>query len=367
MVNKESLKSILEQFDFKGECACSECHNVGNINDTTIVTYNDNGVDYKYIVQRINHSIFTNPKALMDNMRKITLHIADKVRCEGGDLLRECLNLVQTKEGKYFYKTEQGNYYRAFNFISDARTYMKVENEKHMYETGKAIGKFHKQLSDFNAASLFEVIKDFHNTPKRYIDFQNAIKEDRVGRVALVKEEIQFIEKRVDELSKLVNLEYDKKIPVRVTHNDTKFNNIMIDNQTGKAVCLIDLDTVMPGLSLYDIGDAIRSGCSTAEEDEIDLSKVTLDMNLYNNFVKGLLEESETTLNKYEIENIPFSAKLITIELAMRFLTDYINGDTYFKVSKERPNHNLERTRNQLKLASEMERKLEIQISALAM
>ncbi|MGL5576101.1 MAG: phosphotransferase [Sarcina sp.] len=160
------------------------------------------------------------------------------------------------------------------------------------------------------------------------MDFQNAIKEDKVGRVSLVKEEIQFIEKRADELCKLVNLEYDKKIPVRVTHNDTKFNNIMIDNQTGKAVCLIDLDTVMPGLSLYDIGDAIRSGCSTAEEDEIDLSKVTIDMNLYNNFVKGLLEESETTLNKYEIENISFSAKLIIFDKYLKGLS--IAGALYF-------------------------------------
>lgn len=358
MKNKESLKNILNQFEFEGECDCIQYHKVGNINDTTMITYNLNGEFKRYVLQRINHTIFTNPEALMDNMIKVTLHIQDKVKALGGDLDRECLSLIKTVDGKYFYKTECGNYYRAFKFIEGARTYMKVENEKHIYETGIALGKFQKHLSDFDANNLFEVIKDFHNTPKRYIDFLTAVENDEVGRVSLVQKEISFIKDRANDLSKLVNLADDGKLPIRVTHNDTKFNNIMIDDETGKAICVIDLDTVMPGLSLYDFGDAIRSGCSSATEDEIDLSKVSLDMNLYNAFVEGLMKSCKDTLNECEIENIPFSAKLITIELAMRFLTDYINGDKYFKVNYEK--HNLDRARNQLKLAHEMEIKLNI-------
>ncbi|MGL4848766.1 MAG: phosphotransferase enzyme family protein [Clostridium sp.] len=357
-MKKEIFKDILEKFDFKGVCTCEECHNVGNINDTTIVTYTDKGEEKKYVVQRVNHNIFKDVDSLMNNIIKVTNHISNKVLENGGDIKRESLNLVKTKSGEYYHKTENGNYYRAFEFIDNARTFMKVENEKHIYEAGKALGKFQNYLGDFDAEELFEVIEDFHNTPKRYEAFVEAVKEDKVGRVSSIQEEIQFIEKRKDELSKLVDLWQEGEIPVRVTHNDTKFNNIMIDEDTGEAVCVIDLDTVMPGLSLYDFGDAIRSGCSTAEEDEKDLEKVTIDIKLYENFLKGILEECGHALTEEEKNNIPFSAKLITIELAMRFLTDYINGDEYFKVDYE--DHNLVRTRNQLKLAKEMERKLNI-------
>lgn len=353
-MNKNLLiKEIISSFDFNGEFICENSHYVGNINDTFIVSFKDGESIKKYIIQRINHKVFTRPDKLMDNMSKITLHISDKVKLSGGDILRESLNLVKTKEGKHYYKTDSGEYWRAFLFIEDASTYMKVEKPDHIYEVGKALGKFQNQLSDFNAEDLYEVIKDFHNTPKRYMDFQEAIEKDIAGRVSTALVEIKYIMDRADELSILVDLQYDGKLPLRVTHNDTKINNIMIDDNTGKAICVIDLDTVMPGLSLYDFGDAIRSGCSTAAEDEVDLDKVNLDIELYENFVKGLLEESKKTLNKYEIENIAFSAKLITIELAMRFLTDYLNGDTYFKVTSE--NHNLDRTRNQLKLASDIE------------
>ncbi|MGL4990291.1 MAG: phosphotransferase enzyme family protein [Sarcina sp.] len=357
MKQTTTLKNVLANFNFEGICSSEECHDIGNINDTIMVTYDCDGTEKKYVVQRINHDVFTNPVRLMDNMVAVTKHLAQKIELNGGDVERECLNLIKTKSGDYFHKTKDGNYYRAFMYIDGARTYMKVENEKHMYETGKALGRFQKYLSDFAADNLFEVIKDFHNTPKRYEDFKVALEKNLSGRAHIAKEEIDFINSRVSDLNKLVDLSNEGKIPLRVTHNDTKFNNIMIDNETGKAVCVIDLDTVMPGLSLYDFGDAIRSGCSSATEDEIDLSKVNFDMNLYKNFVKGLLEETKDTLVEEEVKNIAFSAKLITMELAMRFLTDYLNGDTYFKVNHE--SHNLERTRNQLKLAKDMENNMD--------
>lgn len=351
------VKEIIEAFDFEGEFITENSHHVGNINDTFIVSFNENGEVKKYILQRINDNVFTNPEKLMNNIEKITSHIVSKVKLDNGNILRESLNLVKTKTNGIYYKSSTNGYWRAFLFIDGAKTYMKVEKPEHMYETGKALGKFQKQLSDFNPSELFEVIEDFHNTPKRYQDFLNAVERDTAFRVKESLDEIKFIMDRADDLSKLINLLEDEKLPLRVTHNDTKFNNIMIDDETGKAICVIDLDTVMPGLSLYDFGDAIRSGCSTASEDERDLSKVNFDIELYENFIKGLLEESKDTLNHYEIENIAFSAKLITMELAMRFLTDYLNGDTYFKIDNE--NHNLDRTRNQLKLALEIEQNLE--------
>lgn len=357
MESNSLLEEIISNFQFKGKLYEQKQHHVGNINDTFILTFIDGDKKNKYIVQRINHKVFTQPEKLMDNMVAITKHISNKVKEAGGDVSRESLTLVKTVDNKYFYKTQSGNYYRAFPFIRNAKTYMKVENEVHIYEAGKALGKFQKQLSDFKADELFEVIKDFHNTPVRYLDFEKAIEEDKADRVKLAMNEIKFIMDRKKELSKLTDLLEEGKLPLRVTHNDTKFNNIMIDDETGKAICVIDLDTVMPGLSLYDFGDAIRSGCSTATEDETDLDKITIDLNLYKKFVEGVFEECKDTLNDYEIENIAFSAKLITIELAMRFLTDYLNGDVYFKVNSD--THNLERTRNQLKLAFDMEEKME--------
>lgn len=357
MENKLLVKEIIDVFTFKGEFVSESYHKVGNINDTFIISFREANNIKKYILQRINDNVLKNPKRLMENVEKVTSHILEKVKLANGDVLRETLNLVRTSLGESYYRCSDGHYWRAFLFIEGARTYNKVEKPEHIYEAGKALGRFQNQLADFNAEELFEVIEDFHNTPKRYNNFLEAVEKDSVNRVKDSLDEIKFIMDRADDLSKLVNLLNDGKLPLRCTHNDTKINNIMIDDETGKAVCLIDLDTVMPGLSLYDFGDAIRSGCSTADEEEKDLNKINFDMELYGNFIKGLLEESKNTLNKYEIENIAFSAKLITIELAMRFLTDYLNGDTYFRVAEE--NQNLYRTRNQLKLALEIEKNLE--------
>ncbi|MGL5087533.1 MAG: phosphotransferase enzyme family protein, partial [Clostridium sp.] len=262
-----------------------------------------------------------------------------------------------TIDNKTFYKTENGHYFRALVFIDGARTYMMVEKPEHLYTTGKTLGKFQEQLSDFPVSDLYETIPDFHNTKKRYEAFLEAVEEDKSARVAFCIGDIAFAMNRAKDAEVLVNLLSEGRLPLRVTHNDTKFNNVMIDDVTGEGIALIDLDTVMPGLSLYDFGDAIRSGATTALEDEGDLSKVNFDINLFEHFTKGYLETAKDALTETEIEYLPFSAKIITFELGMRFLMDHLNGDTYFKVCRK--NHNLDRARNQFKLVVDMEENMD--------
>ena len=293
----------------------------------------------------------------MNNIYIVTKHISQNVKEEGWYVTREGLRLVPTVDEKLYYRTEEGDCFRAYHFIEDATTYMMVENQMDFYKCGKALGKFQKQLSDFPADTVYEIIPDFHNTRKRYNDFLEAVKNDPCDRVKGVQAEIDFIMTREKETGVLVELLNEGKLPLRVTHNDTKFNNIMIDDKTGDAICVIDLDTVMPGLSLYDYGDSIRSGATTSLEDEADLSKVHFDINLFELFTKGFLESCGEALTETEIEYLPFSAKLITLELSMRFLMDHINWDKYFQI--HRPNHNLERARNQLKLVADMEEAME--------
>lgn len=353
-----SCKELAEKFKFDGELINSELHICGHINNTHILNFkNEGGNINKYILQRINTDVFPNVEWLMSNIDRITRHISKKVKEAGGDTTRESLRLIETKDDKLYYETEDGDYFRAYHFIDGASTYMKVENPMDFYKCGKALGKFQEQLSDFPADTVYEIIPDFHNTAKRYKDFLEAVKKDEFGRASSVKSEIDFIVTREEETERLVNLLAEGKLPLRVTHNDTKFNNIMIDDITGEAICVIDLDTVMPGLSLYDFGDSIRSGATTALEDEVDLTKVNFDINLFDLFTKGFLESCGRSLTKCEIDNLAFSCKLITLELAMRFLMDHINGDAYFQI--HRPNHNLDRARNQLKLVSDMEEQMD--------
>ena len=352
------FKNIVDKFDFEGDFIEAQSHICGHINDTYILTFKkENKEEIKYILQKINTNIFQNPDELMDNIENVTNHIKIKVKDEDGDIFRETLNIIKTKDNKNYYRTKDNYCFRAFIYITNAKTYQMVEEPIHMYKCGKALGKFQKQLADFEVNKLYETIKDFHNTKKRYEDFLDAIKEDTHKRVDAVKEDIEFVLKRKNDCEVLVNFIYSGDIPLRVTHNDTKFNNIMIDEETDEAIAVIDLDTVMPGLTAYDFGDSIRSGATTALEDETDLSKVRFDINLYENFVKGFLEETKDSLNKIEIDNLAFGAKLMTFECGMRFLMDYINGDVYFKIQRE--NHNLDRARNQFKLVRDMEEKMD--------
>lgn len=358
MENKPDFKEIVQNICFKGDFIEVQPYDCGHINDTFVAYFNlANGIKKRYILQRINHRIFTEPDRLMKNIVGITGFLREKIIKEGGDPTRETLNLVPTTNGKYYYQTSTGEYWRGYVFIEGANTYQRVMKPEHFYFAGKAFGRFQGLLSDYPVKELYEVIPDFHNTKKRFNAFQNAVANDIANRAAGVKDEIDFIIKRADEASLLIDQLEAGKLPLRVTHNDTKYNNVMIDDITGQGICIIDLDTVMPGLSLYDFGDAIRSGANPAEEDERDLSKVCMDLALYEEYTRGFLEEAGAFLTAAETEYLPWSAKIMTFECGMRFLTDYLNGDVYFKVHRE--GHNLDRARTQIKMVKDMESKFD--------
>ncbi|MCK9478280.1 MAG: aminoglycoside phosphotransferase family protein [Firmicutes bacterium] len=347
------FKNILSQFSITGDIKCKTAYGEGHINDTYYVRV----ADGRYILQRINKEIFKNPPEIMRNIEKITAHLRKKIVEKGGDPARETLTIIPTKSGQSYYKSPDGNYYRIYTFITGAKTYQSVQKPADFYNAGKAFGIFQKMLSDFPAAELFVPIADFHNTKVRFENLLNAVNCDKAGRVKYVQSEIDFALQRQSDVNVLVDLIEKGDIPLRVTHNDTKYNNIMIDDITGEGVCIIDLDTVMPGSLLYDFGDSIRFGASNALEDERDLSKVYMDNRLYEAFVKGFFGEVGKEMTEAEVEHAPFSAKLMTYECGMRFLTDYLNGDVYFKI--HRPKHNLDRARAQFKLVSDMEKKMD--------
>ena len=290
----------------------------------------------------------------MENIINITNHLKDKIEKNGGDIYRETLNLIPTHDGAYLYKYED-NYFRAFIFVENAKTYQSAHNPMSFYNAGKAFGYFQKLLVDFPTDKLHETIVDFHNTNIRFENLKSAIESDNVKRADTAYEEILFAKKCFDEIKD--DLEKANKLPDRVTHNDTKLNNIMFDEMTDEGICIIDLDTVMSGKILYDIGDAIRFGASTALEDEKDLSKVSLDINLFEKFISGFLNHTIDILTHDEINLIPFSVKLVTFEIGIRFLEDYLRGDIYFKT--DTPEHNLDRTRAQFKLISDMDNKFD--------
>jgi Ser/Thr protein kinase RdoA (MazF antagonist) len=293
----------------------------------------------------------------MSNIVLVTEHLRKKIIENGGDPERETLTVMPTITGKSYYKTKNGYYFRMYIFIEGATTYQIVEQPEHFYNAAKSFGLFQKLLADFPAEKLYETIADFHNTKVRFENLKIAIKNDKVGRLKEVEAEIKFAYEREKDISIIIDAISAGKVPLRVTHNDTKYNNVMIDDLTGKGVCVIDLDTVMPGSLLYDYGDSLRFGTNPSEEDEKDLSKVYSDINLFEYFTKGYLEELKDTLTETEIELLPFSAKLMTFECGIRFLTDYLNGDTYFKI--HRPEQNLDRCRTQFKLVADMEEKME--------
>lgn len=349
---------IVQHFRFEGEYLEASQLTFGHINDTFIVGFaGEDGRKRRYILQRINHNVFKDPGRMMDNIAKVTRHLQRRIVENGGDPGRETLNIIPTMKGTSYYRTAAGDYWRAYDFIDNARSYQKVEDPLQFYHAGRAVGKFQMLLDDFPVESLHETIPDFHNTPKRLAAFLQAVEKDSAGRAGPVAAEIDFVKKRAADTAVLVDLLAEGKLPLRVIHNDTKFNNVLIDDETGEGICLVDLDTVMPGLSLYDFGDAIRYGSNTAAEDEQVLSKVNMDMGLYEQFCQGYLQTAAGFLAPLEIEYLPFSAKLMTLECGIRFLTDYLDGDLYFKTQRE--NHNLDRARTQFKLVSDMESNLE--------
>lgn len=328
----------------------------GHINDTFLLRCRTaENKETKYILQRINHDIFKNPQQLMENMVHVTRYLRRLLTAEGRDPDRGTLNILQTRDGADWYRDSAENYWRVFPFIERSVCLEKVESEKDFYDSAAAFGNFQKMLADFPVSMLHETIPNFHNTASRFRDFQKAVQEADRERAALAGREIEFALQRKAEAGVLTNLLAKGELPLRVTHNDTKLNNILFDADTRKALCIIDLDTVMPGLSLYDFGDSIRFGASTGAEDETDLDKVELDLSLFEAFTRGYLEGCAGSLTGKEIELLPMGAKLMTYECGMRFLGDFLTGDHYFKI--HRKNHNLDRARTQFKLVADMESK----------
>lgn len=325
----------------------------GHINSTYRVECEDGS---KYLLQRINDHVFPDVDGLMNNIDKVTSFLKKKIIERGGDPDRETRTVVKTLDGKNYIKEEDGTYWRVFLFIDNTTVLQVVENPIHFYYTGKAFGNFQNLLADFPAKELVETIPNFHNTISRYADFERQIKENRSGRKDSAKKEIEFAEKYKWVASELYPLIEKGELPLRVTHNDTKLNNVMLDEKTGEPVCVIDLDTVMPGLSLYDFGDSMRFGTNPSSEDEKDLSKVYCDLGLFEQYTKGFLEECGKALTKKEIELLPMSSIVMTYECGIRFLADYVDGDHYFKI--DYPEQNLDRARTQFKLVADMESKL---------
>ncbi|MBE6727574.1 MAG: aminoglycoside phosphotransferase family protein [Ruminococcaceae bacterium] len=346
----KNLEFAISRFAICSEpLECSPYGN-GHINSTFLLVCDDNGNRRRYILQSVNTNVFKKPEQVMQNIEKVTEYLRP-----GAKEHREIMTLIPTKDGKSCYVDEDGKCWRIYDFIEDSICLEHPESTEDFRQCAVAFGKFQRDLSRFPADSLFETIPDFHNTPKRFADFLQAVENDAVGRAAFVKEEIQFLKDRVDFYSVLYNANKAGVLPLRVTHNDTKSNNVMLDAKTRKALCVIDLDTIMPGFSVTDFGDAIRFGASTAAEDEKDLSKVSLDLEMFDIYTKGYLEGCGGQLSREEIMLMPEGAKMMTIECGMRFLTDYLNGDTYFKTAYAE--HNLDRCHTQLKLVADMEEK----------
>ncbi len=350
------LEKICNMFSLNGTFTGYEKINNGHVNSTFTLIFEENGKVAKYVLQKINTEAFKNPEGLMNNIVAVTSHIRKKnedLNIPWAD--RGTLTFLPCKDGKYFFIDDKNQCWRVYKFIDDVYTCNSIDDEQVFCNAGIAFGDFQNLLSDFDGSTLFETIEKFHNTASRFENLKKAIEENRSGRLDTVKDEIEFALSHEDETHILVDLIDEGKLPLRVTHNDTKLNNILFDNVSNKGICIIDLDTVMPGLSLYDFGDSIRFGANTAAEDEKDLSKVTLSLPLYEAYVKGYLGSAKDALTDLEKELLPMGAKMMTYECGIRFLTDYLNGDIYFHINY--PEHNLDRCRTQFELVKDMERK----------
>lgn len=355
---KADLIHIAERFAIEGEIGSIEAHGNGHINDTFLVTCRlAEGKTRRYILQRMNQEVFKNPKELMENVTGVTTFLQNKIRENGGDPEREALNVILLKDGGSYWQEEDNTFWRVYRFVEGADSLDVVERPEEFYESAVAFGQFQKLLADYPAESLHETIPNFHNTIDRVEKFKKAVEADVMKRAADVREEIQFVLDREADCHVLCDMLAAGEIPLRVTHNDTKLNNIMLDHETGKGICVIDLDTVMPGSALYDYGDSIRFGANTGAEDEKDLSKISCDLELFSLYTKGFIEGCGGSLTEKEIRMLPMGAKLMTLECGMRFLTDYLEGDHYFKI--HRPEHNLDRTRTQFRMVKDMEDKWE--------
>ena len=346
---KHDIRGIGTHFQISGDFVSATPHGSGHINDTYAAAYDQKGGGNRYIHQRINHDIFKDPVSVMDNIFRVTSHQRRKLEETGcPDVSRRALTLVPAEDGLPYYRDPSGNTWRTYIFIERADTYDLIESPVQALQAAKAFGGFQKQLVDLPGGRLNETIPDFHNTPKRFEALEKAVQEDRVNRARIAKAEIDFAMKHKDMSGVLIEKHEEGLIPERVTHNDTKLNNVMLDDESSEGICVIDLDTVMPGLVLYDFGDMVRTATNAAEEDERDVSKVRMQMTMFEALVAGYLETAGDFLNETEKEHLVFGGKIITFENGIRFLTDFLSGDVYFKVHRD--GHNLDRCRTQFRL-----------------
>ena len=348
------IREIVKNFDFDGELLDVREFGSGHINRTFIAEYTDN----RYVVQKINTTVFKNPDELMQNVFAVTDYLREVIEANGGDSERETLHFIKTLDGDNYFKTPDGECWRAYVFVKDSVCYDSADTPELFGKSGAAFGRFQKMLADFPAKTLHETIPNFHNTPWRFEnEFLPSLFAADDALLTECEDDIEFVTSRRSDMEVFTVLQESGALPLRVTHNDTKLNNVMFDEKTGECVCVIDLDTVMPGLALYDFGDSIRFGASTAAEDESNLDKVSLDLDYFRAYAEGYLSEAGETLSYREKKQLAYSAKLMTLECGMRFLTDYLNGNIYFKTDYGK--QNLVRARNQFKLVLDIESKLD--------
>jgi len=348
----ESYLPIIDFFEIEGNPTAIESFGSGHINDTYKIT-TDLAARPNYMLQRINNYVFRNVDHLMQNIDLICTHIKKKLMLQGeSDIENKVLTPIATKEGMLYHRDGNDQFWRVFILIEKTKTYDIVETEKQAEEGGRAFGKFQAMIADLNPRDVHEVIPNFLNIASRLKDFQESLQKDKAGRAKLVEKEIQFIVERENKMFTILNMASKSQIPLRITHNDTKFNNVLL-NQEDQAQCVIDLDTVMPGYIAYDFGDAIRTIINKAAEDEVDLNKITLNMPLFEAYTRGYLETAHSFLYPMEIKSLVDGVLLLPYMQMVRFLTDYLNGDTYYKINH--PEHNRQRTRAQMRLVSEIE------------
>ncbi len=352
-----TIVSVLKKFGISFDSFRVQTFHSGHINSTHKVDIRFQGKSDSFVLQRINTFVFSNPIGIMENIDKVTKHIRNKLISEGTDPNGRVLDFLKNAEGVNYYFEDKENFWRVYRYIDNSITYDQAEDPAVLRNAGYAFGLFQKQLCDFPMEELQDTLPDFHNTPKRMENLFAAQERDAAGRRCEIEEDIQILKEHREIWSKLENDRAAGLLPVRVTHNDTKYNNILIDKDSGEAVCVIDLDTVTPGLCAYDFGDAIRFSANTAAEDEADTSKVSLDLGLYEAFASGFISVCKEFCTKEELESLALGAITMTFELAARFFEDYLNGDQYFKV--HHPKHNLERARSQLALALDMKEKFD--------
>jgi len=358
------LSEVLSAYDFPATLIGAVRYGQGHINDTfCVVCQPQEGDAVRFILQGLSKAAFPHPEELMENFIGITSYLRDKVIAAGGDPLRETLSLVKTRDGKDYYTDTNGKVWRLTPFIENTDCFQSATPE--LFEaSARAFGRFQYMLQGYPAETLHETIVNFHNTEDRFAKFEAALKADKLGRAKDIADEIQFVMDRKADCSVALQALRDGILPLRVTHNDTKLNNILIDRASGEGICVIDLDTTMPGLSINDFGDSIRFGANHSKEDEKDLTKVNFDIDLYEAYTRGFIQGAQGGLTPAELEYLPWGARLMTLECGIRFLTDYLDGDHYFRI--HRPEHNLDRCRTQFKLVRDMEEQFEAMAAVVA-